>query len=54
MAKLILLSLLLYFLFRFIGRLLILPTKISENESQFPQRQREKDVSEKGKIVNDD
>lgn len=54
MAKIIVLSLLLFFLIRFIKRLLIAPAKLAEEirrgqEIQF--KKKEKDISDQAKII---
>ncbi|MCW7464986.1 hypothetical protein [Leptospira levettii] len=61
MAKIIVLSILLFFILRWVGRILILPAKIAEelgknqretfqNRPKAPQS-KEKDISDRGKII---
>ncbi|TGK82314.1 hypothetical protein EHQ24_13725 [Leptospira noumeaensis] len=61
MAKILVLSILLFFILRWVSRILILPAKIAEEfgknqRSSDPQERnsfppKEKDISERGKII---
>lgn len=61
MAKIIVLSILLFLILRFVSRILILPAKIAEelgnrpkNEMRrkpIPEKSKEKDISDRGKII---
>ncbi|XDD46950.1 hypothetical protein AB3N60_02325 [Leptospira sp. WS39.C2] len=61
MAKIIVLSILLFLVLRWVSRILILPAKIAEEigknqREPFPNRQKqqkssEKDISDRGKII---
>ncbi|TGL52333.1 hypothetical protein EHQ59_09830 [Leptospira kemamanensis] len=61
MAKIIVLSILLFFLLRFVSRILILPAKIAEELGKHPREElrnkqnprptQEKDISDRGKII---
>ncbi|MGV3666929.1 MAG: hypothetical protein ACO1NV_12410 [Leptospira bouyouniensis] len=61
MAKIIVLSILLFLILRFVSRILILPAKIAEEIGKHPREEfrikqnppksKEKDISDRGKII---